>query len=133
MRAYNPAIREQIWDELEQVFKIAEAMGGSYELSISKGYPSLKNDPQTTNELQSIASEFFSEECLHDGRFGMAAEDFAYMTNHCTGAMFLLGGMIEDGIVRPHHTPIFDIDESVLWKGTAVLAEMAHRFVTSTP
>jgi len=129
MRAYNPAVREQIWAEVEQAFNIANAMGGSYTLSISKGYPSLKNDPAVTQSLQDIATKFFGNDCLHDGRFGMAAEDFSYMTNHCTGAMFLLGGMIDDGIVRPHHTPIFDIDESVLWKGTAVLAEKAHCFV----
>ncbi len=61
----------------------------------------------------------------------MGAEDFAYMTQEAKGAMFMLGAAIPDEILRNHHTDIFDIDESVLPLGAAVLAETARRFVTA--
>ncbi|MCA9933455.1 MAG: hypothetical protein KC415_06000, partial [Anaerolineales bacterium] len=60
------------------------------------------------------------------------AEDFAYMAQKAPGAMFMLGAALDDGIVRGHHTDIFDIDENVLPLGTAVLAETARRFVTGS-
>ena len=63
------------------------------------------------------------EEC-----FGMGGEDFAYMAQSAPGAMFLLGAQVPGG--GNHHTPVFDIDETVLPMGSAVLAETARRFVT---
>jgi amidohydrolase len=62
----------------------------------------------------------------------MGAEDFAYMTQKTKGAMFMLGAATADGVARFHHTETFDIDESVLPLGTAVLAETARRFVSGS-
>ena len=42
----------------------------------------------------------------------------------------MLGAAIADGVAREHHTAGFDIDESVLPLGSAILAETARRFVT---
>jgi amidohydrolase len=60
----------------------------------------------------------------------MGAEDFAYMTQEANGAMFILGAAKDDGTERHHHTDTFDINESVLPAGSAILAETARRFVT---
>ena len=58
----------------------------------------------------------------------MGAEDFSYMLRRAPGAMFFLGARLDD-VRRPHHTPVFDIDESVLPLGAAVLAETACRLL----
>jgi metal-dependent amidase/aminoacylase/carboxypeptidase family protein len=42
----------------------------------------------------------------------------------------MLGAATPDDVERHHHTSIFDIDESVLPLGAALLAETARRFVT---
>ena len=44
--------------------------------------------------------------------------------------MFMLGAATADAVARYHHTPTFDIDESVLPLGAAILAETARRFVS---
>ena len=50
----------------------------------------------------------------------MGGEDFAFYTQKTKGAFLLLGiENKEKNIVAPHHHPQFDIDEEVLWKGTA--------------
>ena len=54
----------------------------------------------------------------------MGAEDFAYMAQKGPGAMMFLG-VKKDAMSRPHHSPIFDIDESALPIGAAVLADTA--------
>lgn len=130
IRSHDPETREAVWAELDKAFKIAELMGGSYQLKIHKGYPALLNDAEVNDWMRDVAKDLAGETAVVNDEFGMGAEDFAYMTQKAKGAMFMLGAAIDDGIVRNHHTDIFDIDESVLPMGSAILAETAHRFVT---
>ncbi len=130
IRSHDPETREAVWAELDKAFKIAELMGGTYQLKIHKGYPALLNNAKVNNWMRDVAKDLVGETAVINDEFGMGAEDFAYMTQKAKGAMFMLGAAIDDGIVRNHHTDIFDIDESVLPMGSAVLAETAHRFVT---
>jgi amidohydrolase len=58
----------------------------------------------------------------------MGAEDFAFMTQQAPGAMFFLGARIADEN-RPHHSPVFDIDEQAFPIGAAILAETACRLL----
>lgn len=130
IRSFTPAVREQLWHEVEQAFKISEIMGGSYKFNLKKGYPSLKNDEQVNDWLRAVARDLVGEDKVQDQEFGMGAEDFAYMTQKAPGAMFMLGAAIPDDLRRNHHTSIFDIDETVLPIGAAILAETARRFMT---
>ena len=130
IRSYEDEVREQLWAEVENALRLSEQLGGSYEFQLSKGYPAMVNDAQANDWMRDVAREMVGETAVIETEFGMGAEDFAYMTRQAKGAMFMLGAAIDDGIERHHHTDIFDIDESVLPLGTAVLAETAHRFVT---
>lgn len=130
IRSYHDEVREQLWAEVENAFKLSEQLGGSYDFQLAKGYPAMFNNEQVNEWLRDVAREIGGETAVIDTEFGMGAEDFAYMTREAKGAMFMLGAAIDDGLVRHHHTDIFDIDESVLPMGTAILAETARRFVT---
>jgi amidohydrolase len=129
IRSHQAAVRQQLWTELERALKLSETLGGSYELEIIKGYPSLFNDETVNNWMRDVARELVGETAVTDAEFGMGAEDFAYMTQQAKGAMFMLGAATPDGVIRHHHTETFDIDEQVLPLGAAVLAETARRFV----
>lgn len=129
IRSMSPDVREQLWQDVENALKISEFLGGSYELQITKGYPALVNDPEVNQWMKQVVIDLLGPEVQVDSRFGMGAEDFAYMTQKAKGAMFMLGAATPDGIVRHHHTNIFDIDENVLVQGAAVLAETARRYV----
>lgn len=133
IRSFDPDVREQLWAEVENACKIAQSMGGDYRFKLSKGYPSMYNAPEINSRLRQAAQDLLGEKGVTDSEFGMGAEDFAYMAEAAPGAMFLLGAAIPDGIVRHHHTDAFDIDESVLPLGAAVLAETARRYVTNPP
>ncbi len=127
IRSFKQEIREKLWAELEQCFRLAEVMGGSYEFVLTKGYPSLYNDVQVNNWMREVAAELGGVENVIDEPFGMGAEDFAYMAQAAPGAMFMLGAQVPNG--GNHHTPLFAIDEEVFPLGSAVLAETARRFV----
>ncbi len=130
VRSHEQEVRQQIWAEIEQAFKISELMGGSYELQIHEGYPAMFNDAEVNGWMRNVTQELVGDTAVIDAEFGMGAEDFAYMTQKAKGAMFMLGAAIDDNIVRNHHTDIFDIDEGVLPIGSAILAETARRYVT---
>ncbi len=130
MRAMSNAVREQLWVELENALRMSEMMGGSYKLDITKGYPPMINDATANGWMRDVAADLLGESVVRQSRFGMGAEDFAYMTQRARGAMFMLGAAVPEGAPRQHHTSTFDIDEAVLVPGAAVLAETARRFLT---
>jgi amidohydrolase len=79
--------------------------------------------------LEGLSREYLGDAALDQSPAGLGAEDFSYMCQQAPGAMLMLGAAIGDGLVRAHHTPIFDIDERCLPTGSAILAETALRFL----
>jgi amidohydrolase len=130
LRSYDPEVREKLWSEVENALKISLNFGGSAKFVLHKGYPAMFNNAEVNAWMGDVAKEMVGETAVVKREFGMGAEDFAYMTDKAKGAMFMLGAAIPDGTTRNHHTDIFDIDESVLPLGSAILAETARRFVT---
>lgn len=130
IRSYEQEVREQLWREVEQAFALSKALGGDYRFHLQKGYPSAFNHEHVNDWMRDVVRDLGGTDRVVDADFGMGAEDFAYMMQLAPGAMFLLGAKLDDGRARGHHTPIFDIDESVLPLGAAILAETARRYVT---
>lgn len=130
IRSYHPEVRKQLWEEVEQALALAKALGGDYAFSLEEGYPAMSNNDQVNDWMRAVARDLAGEDIVVEDEGGMGAEDFAYMLQLAPGAMFSLGAAIDDDVTRAHHTPIFDIDESVLPLGAAMLAETARRFVT---
>ncbi|MDX2137173.1 MAG: amidohydrolase [Chloroflexota bacterium] len=126
IRSYDADVRAQLSAELERAFGVARALGGDYELTIIKGYPSLYNDPGVANVIRDVARDMKGDEAFYQEEAGMGAEDFSYMAQKAPGAMFMLGAKL-DTVNRPHHSAIFDIDEAPLHLGAAILTETAIR------
>jgi amidohydrolase len=128
IRSFDEETRQKLWDELDRAMSVARALGGDYTLSIRRGYPAMYNDPGVSDLIEQVTIDLFGEEHLYSEETGMGAEDFSYMTRLAPGAMFHLGAKL-DSVNRPHHSPIFDLDESVLHIGAAMLAETARRLL----
>lgn len=129
LRSYNPSIRERLIDEVERAFAVSRAYGGDYSLRIDRGYPAGWNDERVATWMEHVAGEYLGDEAFDRSPPGLGAEDFSYMCQQAPGAMLMLGAAIDDGVVRGHHTPVFDIDERCLPLGSAILAETAVRFL----
>ncbi|MFC0185237.1 amidohydrolase [Pseudarcicella hirudinis] len=105
---------------------IAEAMGGTCEFFILRGYPFLKNEPELTRRMKSAAIEFMGEENIIDLDIWLAAEDFAFYTHHVDACFYRLGTRNEArGIISGVHTPTFDIDENALEIGAGLMSWLA--------
>jgi len=99
---------------------MAEAMGGSCDFEIVKGYPFLKNHPELTRRSKAAAVEYMGAENVVDLDLWMAGEDFAFYSQVVDSCFYRLGIRNEArGITSGVHTPTFDIDESALeiWPG----------------
>ena len=128
IRTFEEEARDEIHRLVEEAFALVRHFGGDYELNISKGYPSLYNDPQVSELIRQTGRDLLGEENAGEGAPIMAGEDFSYMTQKAPGAMMRLGAKLDD-VNRPHHSPIFDIHEGCLPIGVGVLAESALRLL----
>jgi amidohydrolase len=128
IRSYDDDTRHQLWAELEKALGITRALGGDYRLTITEGTPALYNDPEVSDTIREIVEDMLGADALRPAEASMGAEDFGCMTEEIPGAMFILGAQIRDEH-RPHHSPIFDLDEAAFPTGVAVLAETACRLL----
>jgi len=129
LRSFDPDVRQQLLDEVERALSLVRTFDGDYRLKVWPGYPAGWNDPTVNSWLSNVGTDLLGPENVRNELAGMGAEDFAYMCQQAPGAMFNLGAAIPDNVKRSHHTNIFDIDESVLPIGAAILAETARRFL----
>lgn len=128
IRSYHDDIREKLATELEAAFAVAHAFGGDFELKIVKGCPATYNDPGVVEIMRDVIADTYGEGALLHEDPSMGGEDFSYMTRKAPGMMFMLGAK-KDEVERPHHSPFFDLDESVFYTGTALLVSGALRLL----
>src|SRR5688572_2072119 len=106
--------------------EMAEAMGGSCEFTILKGYPFLQNEPILTAQAREAAEQYLGSENVVDLDLWLAAEDFAYYSQETAACFYRLGTRNESrGIISSVHTTTFDIDESALEIGSGLMAWLA--------
>lgn len=105
---------------------IAEAMGGSCDFNIMRGYPFLINEEKLTANTRAHAEEYLGKENVLDLDIWMAAEDFAYYSQVADSCFYRLGtGNEGRGITSSVHTPTFDVDEDSLKLSTGLMTYIA--------
>lgn len=127
-RTFNEDVRKHIVEELDKACSIARMLGGDYEIKYEMGYPTTVNDPEIAEIMKRAAIDLVGAENVLTVKPKTWSEDFSMFAQKVPGAFMFLGGEIK-GDTRLHHSPTFDLDESGLWIGTAVLAETAKRLV----
>jgi metal-dependent amidase/aminoacylase/carboxypeptidase family protein len=103
-------------------------MGGRCEVTISRGYPYLENNPELTRRMREAATAYVGPENVVDIEYSLGAEDFAYYSQVVPATFYRLGTRNEArGITAYVHTPNFDIDEDALKISPGLMAWMAIR------
>ena len=117
---YSPAQQSQVLEG------VGRAAGCRVDFELHKGYPAVVNDPASAANARTVANRVFGEDHVHEPAPMAAAEDFSYFLLERPGAFIFVGaGNEQRGITAPHHSPEFDIDESVLPRGAELLARLA--------
>lgn len=106
--------------------ELAVAWGGSAEVEIPLGYPSLVNNYELTARAQEVAQKLVGEENVKKLDLRMTAEDFSFYTHHVPGCFFRLGtNKANKEYTTPVHNAHFDINEDAIEYGVRALVAMA--------
>ncbi|MHA2357324.1 MAG: amidohydrolase [Candidatus Heimdallarchaeaceae archaeon] len=123
-RTFNTEVRELIIKRIREVvegYSHAWRCEGKVEFEIDGIFY-----PPTVNHHQSVENAIKILKPLDkvvEVSKTMGGEDFAFYLLKTKGAFIALGLYNEEkGIIHPHHHPNFNVDEEVLWKGTATYA-----------
>lgn len=133
IRTFSEDVRTLMEHRLSEVASgIAGAMRASASISYERLYPTLVNHVSGTELVAGVARETLGADATGERELVMGSEDFSYVLQRVPGAMFYLGvrnpSWPED---RNAHSPAFDLDESALPIGTAVMAATAIKFLSS--
>jgi amidohydrolase len=107
---------------------IAESMGATAEVEITKGYPITYNSPELTSWAQPVLERVNGKANAKVIKAVTGAEDFSYYSQRVPGFFFFVGGMPADADptkVPSHHTPDFFIDESGMITGLRSMLNLA--------
>jgi amidohydrolase len=129
IRSFEPETREALFEEMERACGVARALGGDFELTIYPGYKPVVNDPEMTALVRRAGADLLGAENVRLAALEMGGEDFCYFAEKAPGCFFMLGGATPGEARRRHHHPLFDVDERCLPLGTALLAEVALRYL----
>ncbi|NPD88540.1 MAG: amidohydrolase [Asgard group archaeon] len=126
-RTFNNDVRDHILKRIKEIvegYSKAWRCEGNVEFEIDGiYYPPTINHVESVDDLIEILKPLDE---VKDAGLTMGGEDFAFYLNKTKGAFIVLGLYNEEkGIIHPHHHPKFDVDEDILWKGTAIYSLLA--------
>lgn len=123
-RALNEEWRYKAHELIRKMAQdIVHGMGAELEMSIDIGYPTVLNNEELTIKARGLAGQYLGAENIETTEMRMGAEDFGFYSQVIPGCFYRLGvGNIEKGINAGVHTPLFNIDESAIATGVAMMA-----------
>jgi amidohydrolase len=129
LRYTDVAVQKKIHEELKRAFEVTKALGGSYELKFEIGSLPMINDEMVSAEIEKVGLEMLGTDNLPPPEKSLGAEDFGSFMEKAPGAMFTLGVQKKGHEGYSLHHPKFDLDESALPIGTAMLVTTALRLL----
>jgi amidohydrolase len=134
VRSFSQETYRSIPGIVERVIRgVTEALGASYELKYERHTPPLINDREMCDLVSECAAEVVGQASVIQDRSvpTMGSEDMSYFLERVPGCYFFLGTRNEGrGLVHPHHSPKFDIDESALPAGVEIMTRAVLRYLS---
>lgn len=131
VRTLRPETRDMVEDSMRKLLDaICLQSGATAEIEYGRGYPALVNHEKDAVHIRQTAVKLFGEENVVDVQNpAMPAEDFSFYLTEKEGCFVWLGTGKENSENWPLHNSRFDVDEDILWRGAALLAETAMDYL----
>lgn len=143
IRTFDEETRTYIKTRLEEVSKgIAATYRCTAGISFGSGCPTLKNDKSLCEATEKYLRELFGNEMVFSAAQLSAmsgsgkqskstgSEDFAYVSQEVPSIMIAMAaGSPKDGYLYPQHHPKVRFDDAVLFRGSALYAYTAMRWL----
>lgn len=135
IRTLEESVRQFTAKRIEEIAEAtAVVFGGHAETFIDWGAPPVTNDAAMATLAAKAAAKVLGEDMVITqlDAPNMGGEDFAYYLEKVPGAfLFLSSANPAKGTDVPHHNPLFNVDEDVLWEGPAVFVAIVEEFLNS--
>jgi amidohydrolase len=105
---------------------VVDGMGGSADIDIQIGFPSVYNNPEVTRNAQAAATELLGSQHVHNLEIRMTAEDFGWFAQKYPACFYRLGvahGEVLDAAGL--HSPKFVANEDAISTGIQVMSWLA--------
>ncbi|MCX6283087.1 MAG: M20 family metallopeptidase [Bacteroidetes bacterium] len=131
VRTFDEKWRSRVHELLKQIASgTAEAMGGSCDVVVDRGYPYVFNNEGLTDRLIELSGEYLGETNIKPMEQKMGAEDFSYFAQHIPACLYGLGIADPASGTGPNlHTAGFNVDESALKTGMGLMAWLAVKLM----
>ena len=133
VRTLNEKTRDMIEETMRKLLDgLCLQSGATADIVYGRGYPALVNHAEDAALVRRTAVSLFGEENVEDVQDpAMPAEDFSFYLKEKKGAFVWLGTAKEGKEVWPLHNSRFDVDEDILWRGAALLAQTAMDYLAA--
>ncbi|RYE24350.1 MAG: amidohydrolase [Sphingobacteriales bacterium] len=127
LRTMDETWRSEAHQWIKQITEqTCAAYGATAVVDIPVGYPSLFNDPATTDMAEGWAKEYLGSDNVKTLDRRMAGEDFSFYTHHMPGCFFRIGtNRKNEEFTAPVHNARFDIHEDAMKTGVGVFTYIA--------
>lgn len=130
VRSLHPETSANLPTWIEQIVTgVCQTYGAKCVVNYRHGVPSVQNDMELTQLLESAAQEAWGSqgvEIISEPSLG--AEDFSVYLQHAPGSMFRLGVGFPDRLNHPLHHPKFEVDERAILTGVVTMAYAVCKF-----
>lgn len=134
-RAYSEEVRLLQKRRLAELCAgIGKAYGATITMDYVDGYPPTVNDEAMTAVVESAAKKVMGDG-VGPPYLSMGGEDMSYYLREIPGSFFFIGSAKPDQEPRsaPHHSPHFDIDESVMEVGASIFMQIVEDRLKPNP
>lgn len=127
LRTLSPELRKYLIDRITATMdSVAHSMRGQMEIKIIPGCEVVYNNGEVVERMVRIAKGMLGEDMVCEiSEPTMGGEDFSAFLEKVKGAFFFHNGSFGDERDIPHHNPKFQLNESALWSGVAVMTAYA--------
>jgi amidohydrolase len=133
VRTFSAETHARIPEMFERVVRgVSDSMGASYTLEYKRQTPPLVNNAEVCDLVAECAADVLGSAGVirDDSVRTMGGEDMSYFLERVPGCYFFLGTRNEArGLMHPHHSPRFDIDESALAAGVEIMTRIVKRYL----
>lgn len=129
VRSFDRDVWEALPKQIERIVAgVTQGLGCSYELQYKRTNKATVNEPVSTARVVEIATAYMgADNIVTEGVKTMGGEDMSEYLERVPGCFFFLGARDEArGIVAPHHSPRFDINEAALPYGVELFRRLVH-------
>ena len=125
--------RDFVMKRIKEVVKyITKAMRADYKVTYFSGYPPTKNDPDMVDRFLASAHKILPPEDIHiSTEEHMGGEDAGFFYQKVPGCFFWLQSVtpFTDGEFYPAHSSRLGLDDSVLYRGTALFLQSVFDYL----